>query len=246
MQFPEDTTNEFFSDFLFSSDSGERGIDIESLSSFLSHEPSPEVVGTSRMVAVGSGQDSKPNEPRYSATEPMNADFPDLLDMDEQNVSKLLADKGVLPANFHWQLIAEAREEFGRVSALLEADRQSFIEKITITTNQLSGPQSAVYKQQAINLVNEKIGKCREELRAKVNELLWTNLSDPRNVTQKRQRTLPPAAVKILKEWFFAHIDHPIPNEGDKTTLAQVTGLTKTQVNNWFVNARARLLRGKR
>eukprot|EP00803_Ostreobium_quekettii_P001556 evm.model.scf_55.4 EVM.evm.TU.scf_55.4 scf_55:100049-105805(+) len=45
----------------------------------------------------------------------------------------------------------------------------------------------------------------------------------------------------VLKEWLFQRFDKPYPTDQDKKLLAAVTGMTKTQVSNWFINARVRI-----
>ncbi|XP_010533491.1 PREDICTED: BEL1-like homeodomain protein 3 [Tarenaya hassleriana] len=55
------------------------------------------------------------------------------------------------------------------------------------------------------------------------------------------QRGLPENAVTILRAWLFEHFLHPYPKESEKIMLAKQTGLTKSQVANWFINARVRL-----
>ncbi|XP_010536333.1 PREDICTED: BEL1-like homeodomain protein 3 [Tarenaya hassleriana] len=55
------------------------------------------------------------------------------------------------------------------------------------------------------------------------------------------QRGLPENAVSILRAWLFEHFLHPYPKESEKIMLAKQTGLTKSQVANWFINARVRL-----
>ncbi|VFQ99182.1 unnamed protein product [Cuscuta campestris] len=54
-------------------------------------------------------------------------------------------------------------------------------------------------------------------------------------------RGLPENAVSILRAWLFEHFLHPYPKETEKITLARQTGLTRSQVANWFINARVRL-----
>lgn len=55
------------------------------------------------------------------------------------------------------------------------------------------------------------------------------------------QRGLPERAVSVLRAWLFEHFLHPYPKDSDKMMLAKQTGLTRSQVSNWFINARVRL-----
>ncbi|KAI3465014.1 hypothetical protein Pfo_021677 [Paulownia fortunei] len=55
------------------------------------------------------------------------------------------------------------------------------------------------------------------------------------------QRGLPERSVNILRAWLFEHFLHPYPSEADKHLLSRQTGLSKSQVSNWFINARVRL-----
>ncbi|XP_074583626.1 homeobox protein BEL1 homolog [Curcuma longa] len=55
------------------------------------------------------------------------------------------------------------------------------------------------------------------------------------------QRGLPDRAVAVLRAWLFEHFLHPYPNDVDKHILARQSGLSKSQVSNWFINARVRL-----
>lgn len=76
-----------------------------------------------------------------------------------------------------------------------------------------------------------------------------TNLSgldsdDEDNGKNKKSKrgVLPKAATQIMKTWLFQHIVHPYPTEDEKKVIAQQTNLTLLQVNNWFINARRRIL----
>ncbi|XP_072988540.1 homeobox protein BEL1 homolog [Typha latifolia] len=55
------------------------------------------------------------------------------------------------------------------------------------------------------------------------------------------QRGLPERSVSILRAWLFEHFLHPYPSDVDKHILARQTGLSRSQVSNWFINARVRL-----
>ncbi|GFZ10359.1 BEL1-like homeodomain 10 [Actinidia rufa] len=52
------------------------------------------------------------------------------------------------------------------------------------------------------------------------------------------QRGLPESSVSVLRAWLFEHFLHPYPKDSEKTMLARKTGLTRSQVANWFINAR--------
>jgi len=64
---------------------------------------------------------------------------------------------------------------------------------------------------------------------------------DPQPTDSKRSR-LPPNAVCVLKEWFYRHSNNPYPTEDEKEAFTKELSLTILQVNNWFTNARRRLL----
>ncbi|XP_031484233.1 BEL1-like homeodomain protein 4 [Nymphaea colorata] len=55
------------------------------------------------------------------------------------------------------------------------------------------------------------------------------------------QRGLPERSVSILRAWLFEHFLHPYPSDADKHLLSRQTGLSRSQVSNWFINARVRL-----
>ncbi|XP_015791517.1 homeobox protein PKNOX2-like [Tetranychus urticae] len=65
------------------------------------------------------------------------------------------------------------------------------------------------------------------------------------NVAQKRNQKrgiLPKQATSVMRSWLFQHIVHPYPTEDEKRAIAAQTNLTLLQVNNWFINARRRIL----
>lgn len=54
---------------------------------------------------------------------------------------------------------------------------------------------------------------------------------------------LPFPARKILFNWLVEHLREPYPSEEEKLELARETGLSRTTVNNWFINARRRYVK---
>jgi hypothetical protein len=65
----------------------------------------------------------------------------------------------------------------------------------------------------------------------------WTSRSKKRPNHSK-------SVIETLKKWLHSHTSHPYPTEHQKTELCMSTGLSMLQLNNWFINARRRLLKG--
>ncbi|CAN8229632.1 unnamed protein product [Cochlearia groenlandica] len=55
------------------------------------------------------------------------------------------------------------------------------------------------------------------------------------------QRGLPEKSVSILRTWMFQNFLNPYPKDSEKHLLAIQSGLTRSQVSNWFINARVRI-----
>ncbi|KAJ8246712.1 hypothetical protein GJAV_G00254560 [Gymnothorax javanicus] len=60
--------------------------------------------------------------------------------------------------------------------------------------------------------------------------------------SKNKRGVLPKQATNVMRSWLFQHIGHPYPSEDEKKQLASQTNLTLLQVNNWFINARRRIL----
>lgn len=82
---------------------------------------------------------------------------------------------------------------------------------------------------------NEKLGDGRPQSQQCTED-------DDRN---ELKRKLPTRAVDILKSWFHQHNSHPYPTDNEKAELSKETGLHITQINNWFINARRRIVTNK-
>lgn len=66
--------------------------------------------------------------------------------------------------------------------------------------------------------------------------------TDKERRNNKKRGIFPKVATNIMRAWLFQHLTHPYPSEEQKKQLAQDTGLTILQVNNWFINARRRIV----
>ncbi|XP_072541612.1 homeobox protein PKNOX1.1 [Salminus brasiliensis] len=80
-----------------------------------------------------------------------------------------------------------------------------------------------------------------QQLQLQLNQDLSFFSSDDSSPKNKRG-VLPKQATNIMRSWLFQHIGHPYPTEEEKKQLASQTNLTLLQVNNWFINARRRIL----
>uniref|UniRef100_A0A915C704 Homeobox protein unc-62 n=1 Tax=Parascaris univalens TaxID=6257 RepID=A0A915C704_PARUN len=71
-------------------------------------------------------------------------------------------------------------------------------------------------------------------------------LSDGQTTTNGSKRKVPKVfskeAITKFRAWLFQNLTHPYPSEDQKKQLAHETGLTILQVNNWFINARRRIV----
>ncbi|OTA67267.1 hypothetical protein K449DRAFT_409862 [Hypoxylon sp. EC38] len=59
-------------------------------------------------------------------------------------------------------------------------------------------------------------------------------------VTSRKSRSRSVRKTYLLRNWFSCHLDHPYPSEEEKVSLSQQSGLSMTQVSDWFSNARRR------
>nr|XP_043637574.1 BEL1-like homeodomain protein 3 [Erigeron canadensis] len=81
-------------------------------------------------------------------------------------------------------------------------------------------------------------------LRNVEKQLRQQRISHPLGVMRhswRPQRGLPEGSVSILRAWLFEHFLNPYPKDSEKIMLARQTGLTRSQIANWFINARVRL-----
>ncbi|KAH9924610.1 uncharacterized protein BXZ73DRAFT_103449 [Epithele typhae] len=64
----------------------------------------------------------------------------------------------------------------------------------------------------------------------------------PQPQAQRKRGKLPKPVTDFLKDWLHRHSDHPYPSEEEKKQLCHATGLSMSQVSNWMINARRRIL----
>lgn len=74
------------------------------------------------------------------------------------------------------------------------------------------------------------------------NDDLGSNFSSNSNSKRQKRGILPKHATSVMRAWLFQHLVHPYPSEDEKRAIAAQTNLTLLQVNNWFINARRRII----
>ncbi|CAG9533968.1 unnamed protein product [Cercopithifilaria johnstoni] len=105
--------------------------------------------------------------------------------------------------------------------------------------NAISSHSSSVHS----SLSHQKISECCSSSGTQIAEK--SDVQEPieeDNSDSKRKTQLPTKAVELLKTWLFLHSSHPYPSEKEKAMLSRETGLQMVQINNWFINARRRIL----
>ncbi|PRP87661.1 hypothetical protein PROFUN_02361 [Planoprotostelium fungivorum] len=70
-------------------------------------------------------------------------------------------------------------------------------------------------------------------------------MTEEEKSNRKRRGNLPEMITNALKRWIVEHWAHPYPSDEEKVNLCATTGLTLTQLNNWFTNSRRRYLKPK-
>uniref|UniRef100_A0A1B0CHK0 Homeobox domain-containing protein n=2 Tax=Lutzomyia longipalpis TaxID=7200 RepID=A0A1B0CHK0_LUTLO len=63
----------------------------------------------------------------------------------------------------------------------------------------------------------------------------------PGDIHRPAKRLFTPEIKKLLKDWLVRRRDNPYPTRQEKTEISMQTGLTYTQICNWFANWRRKL-----
>jgi homeobox protein TGIF1 len=90
---------------------------------------------------------------------------------------------------------------------------------------------------EALRLTDASMSICK-------SDPIESNSTESVNMTKQRSKrcNYPQKISKILKNWLKENVNHPYPSEAEKAHFCEKTGLDVAQINNWFINARRRIL----
>lgn len=99
--------------------------------------------------------------------------------------------------------------------------------------------------QKEISNFYKTLETCNIKINTK-NEIFdkfYTN-NEEKNETklQNRRNNYPKKVTKFFKKWLSKNLHNPYPSELEKNYFSEKTGLDINQINNWFVNARRRII----
>jgi len=128
---------------------------------------------------------------------------------------------------------------------LVESDSNlsQHIDEENMVAHDLSVKKESVSK--IVNSDDIPSGKSNQDVSENVHKTTFKSKrqnSDKPGGGHSKRGVLPKQATSIMRSWLFQHIVHPYPTEDEKRAIASQTNLTLLQVNNWFINARRRIL----
>ncbi|KAL9647673.1 hypothetical protein ABK040_015162 [Willaertia magna] len=96
--------------------------------------------------------------------------------------------------------------------------------------------------------------QCRSEIQVvevtnchkRKKEKDYDSSSSPTCLKKRKRSKFTKEDKEVLINWLKEHEDYPYPNENEKQMLLERVGMTKEQLETWFVNNRKRLLPGKK
>lgn len=188
--------------------------------------------------------------------------------MTEKKFNDLIKKMAIIQKNYYEKVINEAQlfVDFGTIKekflALLDnaniKEKKNFVIFMIILTEKLKN--SLILEQTCFNILNREyksfVETIRKILHCNNNEKTDKNYLNGRfhehdslhyngnklKKPQIKRSNFPKHISKMLKSWLRDNIESPYPSESEKQTLSEATGLDHTQINNWFINARRRLL----
>ena len=125
-----------------------------------------------------------------------------------------------------------------QLTSALQTTQVPSLPTMVLTTNTDQNASSSIFGSLDAQYKSPVSGTPSQSLRT----VPLASLSPSPPSKKSRRSILPKHATNTMKAWLFQHIAHPYPSEEEKRILAHQTDLSLLQVNNWFINARRRIL----
>jgi len=114
-----------------------------------------------------------------------------------------------------------------------------------ICNNQFQFPSSALDDNEPVNTslwgyVQDSSATVKNSDLFPQKHLTKSTISISNSKNSKTHTRLARASVLVMERWLTVHAHSPYPTEEDKNKLKQESGLTLSQISNWFSNARKR------
>lgn len=120
-----------------------------------------------------------------------------------------------------------------------------FLERVKISVAledeiiEIIDSESALFDGEVLRIMKD-VERVQSEM-ARIDETMSQLTKE--SPTERTKRTNYPKHVSItLRRWLQENMKNPYPSDTEKTILREKTGLDATQLNNWFINARRRIL----
>jgi hypothetical protein len=109
-------------------------------------------------------------------------------------------------------------------------DSDGFDSPLVYLSGQSSGQSTPGDGQHALHLENS--------LQTLLDNTVPVDVTNSTPPTPKSGGRFSKEVVRMLRNWLNAHKARPYPSNEEMELLQQRTGLNKTQISNWFANAR--------
>ncbi|XP_060599223.1 pre-B-cell leukemia transcription factor 2-like [Ruditapes philippinarum] len=138
------------------------------------------------------------------------------------------------------QKVSELQMFYNEQCSVIENSRNEAIQQLK-ENNMLSVSQ---YKRE-MGIIHTHHDEQRMHLTNRVTaslQLLKISMPSSAEVSssKSKSRQLNSYAVEVMTEWYDRHIDNPYPTDEEKLALADMGGLSLSQVKAWFANKRNR------
>ncbi|KAG2621407.1 hypothetical protein PVAP13_3NG307526 [Panicum virgatum] len=139
----------------------------------------------------------------------------------------------------------ELQNKMAKLMAMLdEVDRKykqyyHQMQSVVSSFDVVAGPGAAKpYTALALRTISRHFRCLKDAINDQIN-VIRKKLGEKENSSSKEGKLT--RGTIILRAWLYEHLLHPYSADSDNLLLARQTGLTRSQISNWFINARVHL-----